>query len=140
MDACFATRYVAVVGLVTFAVMFGVVPKASAQDVTLEVWSHEADEPAKVAFRELAAKNLEKSHPGAKVKITWYEKNPLFAALKTALPAGKGPDVFYLEPDQTEYITASYIVPLYEMVNWNNIHPWARGGWLHNGKTWGVPK
>src|SRR5258708_16186977 len=26
MDACFATRYVAVVGLVTLAVMFGVVP------------------------------------------------------------------------------------------------------------------
>ena len=55
MLACFATRYVAAVGLITFAVLFGAVPKASAQDVTLEVWSHEADEPAKVAFRELAA-------------------------------------------------------------------------------------
>ncbi len=106
MHACFAMRCAAAAGLVTFAFLFGAVPKASAQDVTLEVWSHEADEPAKVAFRELAARNLEKSHPGVKVKITWYEKNPLFAALKTALPAGKGPDVFYLEPDQVEYITA----------------------------------
>src|SRR5204863_519403 len=89
--------------------------------------------------RELAARNLEKAHPGAKVKITWYEKNPLFAALKTALPAGKGPDVFYLEPDQIEYITAGYVVSLDDLVNWNNIEPWARKVWTHNGKTWGVP-
>ena len=29
---------------------------ARAEDVTLTVWTHEADEDAKVAFRELAAK------------------------------------------------------------------------------------
>jgi len=133
-------RSLAAVGMVTFAVLLGAVTKASAQDVTLEVWSHEADEPAKVAFRELAARNLEKSHPGVKVKITWYEKNPLFAALKTALPAGKGPDVFYLEPDQVEYISAGYIVPLDDLVNWNNIEPWARKVWTHNGKTYGIPQ
>jgi ABC-type glycerol-3-phosphate transport system substrate-binding protein len=102
-------RALAVAGLITCAALM-VAPVAKAQETTLEVWSHEADEPAKVAFRELAARNLEKKHPGLKVKITWYEKNPLFAALKTALPAGKGPDVFYLEPDQTEYITSGYIV------------------------------
>ena len=140
MRAYFAMRCAAAVGLVTLAVLIGAVPKASAQEVTLEVWSHEADEPAKVAFRELAARNFEKSHPGAKVKITWYEKNPLFAALKTALPAGKGPDVFYLEPDQTEYITANYIVPLDDSVNWNQIEPWARKVWTHNGKTYGIPQ
>ena len=78
---------------------------ARAEDVTLTVWSHEADEPAKVAFREQAARDLETAHPGVHVKITWYEKDGLYAALKTALPAGQGPDVFYVEPDQTEYIT-----------------------------------
>ena len=113
---------------------------ASAEDVTVEVWTHEADEPAKVAFRELAAKNLEKSHPGLKVKITWYEKNPLFAALKTALPAGQGPDTFYLEPDRVEYIDSGYIIPLDNLINWNNIEPWARQVWMHNGKTYGVPQ
>jgi multiple sugar transport system substrate-binding protein len=131
-------RTLAVAGLITCAALV-VAPAAKAQE-TLEVWSHEADEPAKVAFRELAARNLEKKHPGLKVKITWYEKNPLFAALKTALPAGKGPDVFYLEPDQTEYITSGYIVPLDDSVNWNNIEPWARKVWTHNGKTYGIPQ
>ena len=115
-------------------------PPAMADDVTLTVWSHEADEPAKVAFRELAARELEKSHPGVHVKITWYEKGGLYAALKTALPAGQGPDVFYLEPDQTEYITNGYIVPLDDLVDWSKIHDWARAVWTHDGKTWGLPQ
>jgi multiple sugar transport system substrate-binding protein len=113
---------------------------AKAEDVTLQVWSHEADEPAKVALREMAARNVEKAHPGVHVKITWYEKNPMYAALRTALPAGQGPDVFYLEPDQTEYITSGYILPLDELINWSTIEPWARAVWVHDGKTWGVPQ
>src|SRR5271167_3116801 len=111
-----------------------------AEDVTLTVWSHEADEDAKVAFRELAARNLEKAHPGVTVKITWFEKNPLLAALKTALPAGQGPDVLYVEPDWTEYVDAGYLEPLDNLVNWNNIEPWARQVWVHDGKTYGVPQ
>ena len=91
-------------------------PAAKAEDSTLTVWSHEADEPAKVALREQAARNLEASHPGVHVKITWYEKDGLYTALRTALPAGQGPDVFYLEPDQTEYITNGYIIPLDNLV------------------------
>jgi len=114
--------------------------KARAEDVTINVWSHEADEDAKVAFREKAAKNLEAAHPGVRVKITWYEKNPLLAALKTALPAGQGPDVFYVEPDWTEYVEAGYLAPLDDLVNWNNIEPWARAVWVHNGKTYGIPQ
>jgi multiple sugar transport system substrate-binding protein len=113
---------------------------ARAEDVTLTVWSHEADEPAKVAFREQAARDLEKSHPGVHVKITWYEKGGLYAALKTALPAGQGPDVFYLEPDQTEYIASGYITPLDDLVDWSHIYDWARAVWTHDGKTWGLPQ
>ncbi|HYL80762.1 MAG TPA: extracellular solute-binding protein [Candidatus Acidoferrum sp.] len=115
-------------------------PTARAGEATLTVWSHEADEPAKVAFRELAARNLEKQHPGVKVKITWYEKGGLYTALKTALPAGQGPDVFYLEPDQTEYITNGYIVPLDSLVDWSKIYDWARKVWTIDGKTWALPQ
>ena len=127
----------AVLGLGT---AIGLGPAAEAEEVTLQVWSHEADEPAKVAFRELAARNVEKAHPGVHVKITWYEKNPLYAALKTSLPAGQGPDVFYLEPDQTEYITNGYLAPLDDLVKWDNIYDWARAVWTHDGKTWGLPQ
>lgn len=108
-------------------------------DVTINVWSHEADEPAKVAFRELAAQTVEHAHPGTHVKITWYEKSAMDAALRTALPAGQGPDVFYLEPDQTDYIASGYILPLDSLINWNEIQPWARGP-LVQGKTWMLPQ
>ena len=111
-----------------------------AEDVTLNVWSHEADEDAKVALREQAARDVEKAHPGVTVKITWYEKNPLLAALKTALPAGQGPDVFYVEPDWTEYVTAGYLAPLDDLVDWKTIQPWARQVWVHDGKTYGLPQ
>jgi multiple sugar transport system substrate-binding protein len=113
---------------------------ARAEDITLTVWSHEADEPAKVALREQAARNLEASHPGVHVKITWYEKEGLNTALRTALPAGQGPDVFYLEPDQVEYISNGYIIPLDSLINWNNIYDWARQVWTHDGKTYALPE
>ena len=118
----------------------GLVSAARAEDVTITVWSHEADEAAKVALREQAAKNFEKSHPGAHVKITWYEKGGLNTALRTALPAGQGPDVFYVEPDQVEYITNGYIIPLDSLIDWNNIYDWARQVWTHDGKTYALPE
>src|SRR5690606_17812054 len=64
----------------------------------------------------------------------------LYTALKTALPAGQGPDVFYMEPDQTEYISNGYLTPLDDLVDWSNIYDWARAVWTHDGKTWGLPQ
>ncbi|MBN9010410.1 MAG: extracellular solute-binding protein [Rhizobiales bacterium] len=123
-----------------FAALAATGSVAKAEDVTLTVWSHEADEPAKVALREQAARNLEAKHPGLTVKITWYEKDGLNSALRTALPSGQGPDVFYVEPDQVEYITNGLIAPLDDLVNWNNIYDWARAVWTHDGKTWALPE
>ncbi|MEP6677931.1 MAG: ABC transporter substrate-binding protein [Betaproteobacteria bacterium] len=103
------------------------------------VWSHWADQEAKVKFVEEAAKRFEAKHPGVKVKITWYQKNPLFQALQSALRAGQGPDVFYLDPDRVEYIENKLILPLDDLLDWNNIEPWARGPWTHGGKTYALP-
>jgi len=123
-----------------FLVAVGLLPGSPAHaDVTISVWSHEADQPAKVAFRELAARSVERAHPGTHVKITWYELSAMNAALRTALPAGQGPDVFYLEPDQTDYITSGYILPLDNLINWNEIQSWARGPRVE-GKTWMMPQ
>jgi multiple sugar transport system substrate-binding protein len=128
--------------LLAAAFLLGVVggTAAKAEDVTLTVWSHEADETAKVALREKAARNLEANHPGVHVKITWYEKDGLNSALRTALPAGQGPDVFYVEPGQTEYITSGMIAPLDDLIDWNNIYDWARAVWTVDGKTWALPE
>jgi len=141
MSFAFTVRCAGFGAILSVLASGGLAPAAHAEDVTLTVWSHEADEPAKVVFRNKAAADLEKSHPGLQVKITWYEKDGLYTALRTALPAGRGPDVFYLEPDQMhQYVTAGYIMPLDNLVNWNQIYPWAREVWQENGKTWGIPQ
>ena len=109
-------------------------------ETTITLWSHEADEAAKVAWAETAARNFEKKNPEVKVKFTWYQKEPLYAALKAALRAGQAPDIFYTEPDQTEYIDNGFLLPLNELVNWDNVEPWAREVWTHGGKVYGLPK
>ena len=42
MRASLSIRGAAAAGLVTLAVSFGAAPQANAEDVTIEVWSHEA--------------------------------------------------------------------------------------------------
>jgi multiple sugar transport system substrate-binding protein len=110
---------------------------AGAQTITL--WSHGADEPSLVAWVETAARSLEKKNPGVTVKLTWYQKQPLYTALQTSLSAGKGPDVFYLEPDQTQYVENQLLAPLDDLVRWSSVETWAREVWTFNGKSYAVP-
>ena len=117
-----------------------VAPIVQAQETTITMWSHEADQPSKVAWREMAARTFEKKNPGVKVKITWFDKPALYAALKTALRAGQAPDIFYDEPDQVEYITNGFLLPLDDLVDWRSIHEWARKVWTHGGKTYALPQ
>jgi multiple sugar transport system substrate-binding protein len=105
----------------------------------LTMWSHWADHDTKVAFVEEAIKRFEDKHPGVTVKITWYQKNPLYAALKGALQAGQGPDIFYAEPSQAEYIENNLLLPLDDKLNWENIEDFARGAWTFDGKAYALP-
>ena len=110
---------------------------ALAQELTM--WSHWAAEVAKRAYVEDAAKRFEASRPGVKVKITWYEKSALYAALKTALRSGQAPDVFYAEPDQTEYIDNQLLADLSTGINWANVEPWAKTVWTFGKGVYGFP-
>jgi multiple sugar transport system substrate-binding protein len=114
--------------------------KPRVEVTTLTIWSHEADEPAKVAVRERVAREIERAHPGVRVRITWYDSQGLVVALKTSLPAGQGPDVFYIETDWSDLITDGYVLPLDGLIDWGNIYPWARKAWIRDGKTWAVPQ
>lgn len=110
---------------------------AGAEEITL--WSHWADHDSKVAFVEKAAQNFVDTNPGVDVKISWYQKNPLYAALKASLQAGQGPDIFYCEPNQTEYIDNGFLLALDDHINWDNVEPWARKSWTFDGKTYALP-
>lgn len=122
--------------LALFMPLLAVAP-AAAQDVT--VWSHWAGEQIKRQYVEDAARRFEQQRPGVRVKITWYEKAALYAALKTALRAGQGPDVFYAEPDQTDYIDNGLLADLTEGIAWNAVEPWARQAWTRGKAVYGLP-
>jgi multiple sugar transport system substrate-binding protein len=128
---------VAMLALITGPKFVGV---SQAEDITLTYWSHEADQTAKVALREQVARDFEKTHPGVHVKITWYEMAGLQAALKTALPAGQGPDILYTEPGWEDYYRNGYVIALDNLINWNNIYDWARKAVTVDGHTWAVPQ
>ena len=110
---------------------------AGAQDLTL--WSHWADQPTKIAFVEEAIRRFEEAHPDASVEVTWYQKDPLFAALKGALQAGQAPDVFYCEPAQTEYIDNGFLLPLEEHLDLADLEDWAEDEWRHDGHLYALP-
>lgn len=119
------------------ALGLGFAAPAAADEITL--WSHWADHETKVAFVEEAAERFEAANPGHTVEISWYQKNPLYAALKAALQAGQGPDIFYCEPNQTEYIDAGFLLPLDDHIDWSNVEDWAEESWTFDGKRYALP-
>ncbi len=126
----------AVAGL---ALLMGLASPGAALAEELTVWSHWADQEAKVKFLESAARAFEQAHPGVTVKFVWYQKEPLDAALKTALTAGQGPDIFYAEPNQTEYIDSGLVLDLSNKIDWSKLEPWAAKVWSHDKGVYGFP-
>lgn len=113
--------------------------QAAAQAVKeITFWSHWAAEMPKRNFVEAAIRDFEAKTPGVRIKATWYEKNALYAALKTALRARQAPDVFYAEPDQVEYMDNDFLLDL-SSLNWAAVEPWAKQAWTHKGKPYGLP-
>jgi multiple sugar transport system substrate-binding protein len=54
------------------------------------------------------------------------------------LRAGQAPDIFYAEPDQSEYYENSFLLDLSNL-DWGNIEPWAKQAWSYKGKPYGLP-
>jgi multiple sugar transport system substrate-binding protein len=111
--------------------------RAQSREITL--WSHWAAEQPKRQFVEEAIRRFQAANAGVTVRVTWYEKNALYAALRTALRAGQGPDVFYAEPDQVEYVQNGFLLDLSTGINWNSVEPWAKQIWTHGGRAYGLP-
>ncbi len=126
-----------ILSIVVSVVMLAFASTALAQ-VKLTLWSHWAAEKIKRDFVEDAIKRFEAANPGVKIEASWYEKNALYASLKTALRAGTAPDIFYAEPDQVEYMENGLLLDLTPL-NWSAIEPWAKEIWSYKGKPYGLP-
>ncbi len=121
------------------ALVLGTAPASAQGSNELTIWTMGGDQPGWVKWLDAISANFEKSNPGKSVKITYYDKAALLTALRTALRAGAGPDIYYIEPDQIEFPDNGFLAPLEEVVDWTKIAPWAPAAWKRNGHTWGVP-
>jgi multiple sugar transport system substrate-binding protein len=104
----------------------------------LTVWSHFADHQGVRAFFEEVQKIFSDENPGKELDVVFYEKEALFAAQTTALPAGQGPDIIYLEPDRMQFVTNGFVEPLDGLLDLDRLEDFAKEAWTVDGKVYGV--
>ena len=101
--------------VVLLCAVFSVTAIAEEKKV-LTIWSHWADEDSKKEWVQTAVDNFLGKNPDFEVEINWQQKSDLTTALNAALPAGEGPDIFYLEPVITgafpNFFDAGYMLDL----------------------------
>lgn len=115
-----------------------VAPSAHAQTDTLTVWSHFADHQGVRDFFDVVKNTFEAENDGATLDITFFEKQSLFAAQSTALPAGEGPDILYLEPDQMQFVNSGFVRPIDDLVDLDRIEDYAKEAWTVDGSVYGL--
>ncbi len=126
------------VTMMVSGILFFLLSHVAWAESTLEIWSHWADEEGKKAVFYEVAKRFEEKHPDTKVEITWYQKTDLKPALMAAIPAGKGPDVFYNDPPWTEFVTEGLVADIADAIDWNNVEPWAKAMWEYDRKIYSL--
>ena len=113
---------------------------ARAADATpITMWSNWPDEPAKRDWVAARVKEFEASNPQCSVKLSFIPKADIYTQAKSAVRTGQAPDVFYMEPDQPEFLAGGFLEPLDAYVDLAGLEDWARRSWTSNGKVYGVP-
>lgn len=106
---------------------------------TITMWSNWPDEPAKKEWVNQRVKDFEAKNPQCPVKLSFTAKADEYAAAKSAVRTGQAPDIFYMEPDQPEFLQGGYLEPLNDYVNIDSIEDWAKPAWTSKGKLYGLP-
>lgn len=128
-------RYAAV-GAIALSASLGTSTADAKQKLTM--WSHFADHQAvRALYAELEA-TFEKENPDVDLEMTFYEKKSLFASQMTALRAGKGPDIMYLEPDRVQFLDAGFVRPLEGLMNLDRLHDFAKQAFTRDGKVYAL--
>lgn len=124
---------------IALAAAIGPIQPAQAQQQEVTMWSHWPDELAKRDFVESRVREFEAANPQCKIKLSFIQKADLYAAAKTSVRTGQAPDIFWLEPDEVEFVRGGYLEPLDGHVNLDNLEGWAKQSWTHAGKVYGLP-
>jgi multiple sugar transport system substrate-binding protein len=106
----------------------------------ITMWSNWPDEPAKQKWVRDRVAAFEPTHPEcAPVKLSVIPKADDYVQAKSGVRTGQVADIFFLDPDESEFITGGYLEPLDNVIDLANLNDWARTAWTHNGHVYGVP-
>ncbi len=113
--------------------------QAAAQSTQITMWSNWPDEPAKRDWVSARVSEFEAANKQCTVKLNFIPKADLYTQAKSAVRTGQAPDIFYMEPDQPEFLAGGYLDPLDGIVDLANLEPWAKAAWTSRGKVFGLP-
>ncbi|NDJ86669.1 MAG: carbohydrate ABC transporter substrate-binding protein [Chloroflexi bacterium] len=122
----FKRLFVGLILLIIVAIVAPIGSLATAQEeVTIQWWSHWANEPAKKLVIERIAADYEDEHPNVTIEITWWDKNPLRDAIRSSMLAGGdgAPDLTTFDSEVTEWVQAGWLLPLDDALPWDNFDP-----------------
>lgn len=123
-------------GALILGCTIGAQPAVAKTELTL--WSHYADHQAIRALLKRMEDEFEAKNPDVDVKMTFYEKKALIASQMTALRAGEGPDVIFLEPAFREFVDAGLVTPLDGKIDTSRLEPFAIETWTMNGHLYAI--
>ncbi len=112
---------------------------AAAEPVQITMWSNWPDEPAKKEWVTARVRDFEAANRQCAVKLSFIPKADIYTQAKSAVRTGQAPDVFYLEPDQPEFLAGGFLEPLDGHVDLAKLEDWAKPAWTSKGKVYGLP-
>ncbi len=115
-------QYLILATLLISVVLLSAVPMSAQEAVTIEWWSHWANEPAKVAVIEQIAADYMAENPNVTINLTWWDKEPLRDAIRTSMTAGEGaPDITTIDSDfGIQWVEAGWMIDLDQYLPWDN--------------------
>jgi multiple sugar transport system substrate-binding protein len=112
---------------------------ARAAPTTITMWSNWPDEPAKKQWVTDRVEDFQKADPDCAVKLSFIPKADEYTQAKSAVRTGQAADVFYMEPDEPEFVTGGYLEPLDNYIDLANLNDWAKTAWTYKGHVYAVP-
>jgi multiple sugar transport system substrate-binding protein len=112
---------------------------AHAEPTVITMWSNWPDEPAKKQWVSDRVADFERAEPDCTVKLSFLPKGDEYIQAKSAVRTGRAPDVFYMEPDEPEFVTGGFLEPLDSYVDLDNLNDWAKQAWSYKGHVYAVP-
>ncbi len=110
-----------------------------ARAATITMWSNWPDEPAKKQWVTDRVAEFEHASPQCSVKLSFIPKADEYTQAKSAVRTGQAPDVFYMEPDEPEFVTGGYLAPLDDVIDVASLNDWAKQAWSYKGHVYAVP-